>query len=237
MQSSHPYVANQDVSGTLLAPIIVSSGSNTSISYQDVAIVQPNVTGAVFGQPGFNDYVVVEATKDGLSWTPIANGYNASANVGWLAAFNAATNGAPALTVTETVDLKNNFAAGDTLLFRFRLHANSDATTGWGWSVDNLYIQQQPTAVAPPVNTAEFSAYPNPTSGKLYLNFTLPAESDVILNAWDIDGRSVMTHYLENQSPGGHQLELNLGDMQDGIYILRMKTKGGERSVRIVIKK
>src|SRR5258706_2614840 len=71
MQSAHNYAANQDKSGTLLVPIIVSSGSNTSISYQDVAIVHPGTTGAVFGQSLFNDYVVVEAPKNGVDWIPL----------------------------------------------------------------------------------------------------------------------------------------------------------------------
>jgi len=172
-----------------------------------------------------------------LTWTKVANGYNASANANWLAAYNAKNSGDPSFSVTETIDLKNNFATGDTLLFRFRLHANSDATTGWGWSIDNLYIQQQPTGIERPSNVYEFAAYPNPTTGKLNLNFTLPSESDVALNVWDMTGRSVMTQNLENQSEGGHQLELNLESMPDGMYLVKVKTISGEKSVRILIKK
>jgi len=237
MQSSHAYAVNQDASGTLLAPIIVASGGNTSISYQDVALVQPGATGSVFGQSAFNDYVIVEATKDGLTWTKIANGYNASWNANWLAAYTALQSGSPSLTVSETFDLRNNFSAGDTLLIRFRLHANGDATTGWGWSVDNLYIQQPPTGVEPTLNTDEFSAYPNPTSGKLNINFTLPVESDVALNVWDIAGRNILTQRLENQSPGSHQVELSLESLQQGMYLLRMKTRDGEKSTRILLMK
>jgi hypothetical protein len=237
LQSSHFYAGNLDLAGTLLVPIIVASGNNTSISYQDVALVQPGDAGSVFGQSAFNDYVIVEATKDGLTWTKIANGYNASSNANWLAAYKANQTGSPPLAITETFDLKNNFASGDTLLIRFRLHANGDATTGWGWSVDNLYIQQQPTGVEPIVIANEFSTYPNPTTGKLNLNFTLATDSDVTLDLWDIAGRSMMTQNLENQSEGSHQIALNLESIQDGLYILKIRTQNGEKSTRILIKK
>src|SRR6185295_5809389 len=103
--------------------------------------------GSVFGQSGFNDYVVAEATKDGLNWTPIANGYNSSVNANWLSAFNASKSGNASMAVTENFDLKTNFHAGDTLLVRFRLFSNNDNTTAWGWSIDNLYIQQAPTEI------------------------------------------------------------------------------------------
>jgi hypothetical protein len=237
LQSGHPYSASQETSGTLLVPIIISNTGNTSISYQDVAIIQPGVTGSVFGQSAFNDYVIVEATKDGLTWKKIANGYNASANTDWLTAFNANSQGSPLQTVTETFDLKNTFNAGDTMLFRFRLHANSDTKTGWGWSIDNLYIQQQPTEVEPTINATEFSAYPNPTTGKLNLNFTLPTESHVTVNVWDMTGRSVMTQDFENQSEGGHRLELNLESMSDGMYLVRLKTLDGQKSIRVLVRK
>ncbi len=237
MQSSHAYPANQDVTGTLLVPIIVASGGNTSISYEDVALVQAGTPGSVFGQSGFNDYVIIEGTKDGLAWAKIANGYNASANANWLAALNAFQSGSPSLSVTETFDLKNTFAAGDTLLIRFRLHANNDGTTGWGWSVDNLYIQQQPTATEPKIDPNIFNVFPNPTTGKLNLDYSLPTESDVALNVWDISGRNVMVMELDNQSQGSHQLELDLESLSNGLYLVRIKTNAGDKSIKILIKK
>jgi hypothetical protein len=237
MQSPHSYGANQDVSGTLLVPIIVSSGSNTSLSYQDVALVQPGTSGSLFGQPAFNDYVVAEATKDGLQWTTVANGYNASVDANWLTTFNATGTGSPSLTVTETLDLKNKFTAGDTLLIRFRLHANSDATTGWGWSIDNLYIQQQPTGLEPAIHAVTISAYPNPTTGNVNLNFTLPTESTVTITLWDMTGQSMLVKDLGKQTKGSHETELTMASMPDGVYLMRVKTNAAEQTLRILLKK
>ncbi len=235
MQSQHEYVSGQDASGTLLTPIIVSTGSNASFIYDDVAIVQPGAAGSVFGQASFNDYVVAEATKDGLNWTPVANGYNASAQASWLAAYTSNQAGSQSLTVTETFDLKNSFSPKDTLLIRFRLHANSHATTGWGWSVDNLYIQQTPTGTEPsPVQT---SVYPNPSTGKIFIGYSLSKSMEVSVTVWDMTGRNVSAQSLGYQSEGSHQTELNLESSMDGVYLVRIKSDEGEKIMKVIVKR
>ena len=98
IQSVHPYNDNSEYTYKLLAPIVVAS-SNAVLSYDDVAIVEPANTGAVFGTPDFNDYVVVEGSSDGFTWMPLATGYNSRSDSVWLNAFNAG-------------------AAGDSTMFR-----------------------------------------------------------------------------------------------------------------------
>ncbi len=236
LQSPHPYVTNKDYTATLLAPIIVSDGSNTSVIYDDVAILQPGANGSTFGQKAFNDYVVAEATKDGLNWTPIANGYNASSQANWLTAFNGAISGDHSMSITENLDLKNNFAPGDTILVRFRLNSNSDNVTGWGWSIDNLYIQQSP-AGAEPLVTTDVTVYPNPSSGKFAISYSLKKESEVAVSVWDATGRSVSSQNFGLQPSGKNQAELNLEAAPDGIYLARLKTIDGDRILKLLVRK
>jgi photosystem II stability/assembly factor-like uncharacterized protein len=219
LQSAHTYSPNSESVATLLAPIIVAS-TNSIVIYQDVAIVQPASPGAAFGQAAFNDYVVVEGTKDGLTWTPISNGYNASTNQKWLDAFNATATGTNTLFVSENLDLRNKFAANDTLLLRFRLHANSDATTGWGWAIDNLYIQQTPTEIEK--QQTDFSVYPNPSTGNFKVKYELTEPSDVKINIWDMTGKSVLERNLGLQSIGNYEEMFELGALKEGPYIIRL---------------
>src|SRR6185369_3711116 len=172
----------------------------------------------VFGQKAFNDYVVAEATKDGLNWTSIANGYNSSAQASWLAAYNGNTPGDPSMTITENFDLKNNFQVGDTLLVRFRLNSNHDTQVGWGWSIDNIYIQQTPTAVEP-IASNDILIYPNPSPGKFTINYTLMKESEATVNVWDATGRSIYSQNLGSHSEGKNESELNLEGAPDGVYL------------------
>jgi photosystem II stability/assembly factor-like uncharacterized protein len=235
LQSQHNYPANSSETATLLVPIIVSAATSSFI-YDDVAIVQPTTTGAVFGQPGFNDYVIAEATKDGLTWVPIANGYNASANADWNSAYQFNKAGDISMTKTENFDLKTHFTAGDTLLIRFRLTANNDNTVSWGWSIDNLYIQQPPTAVEPS-GLVGLTISPNPSSGKFLVSYSLTQESDVTLAAWDITGRKVISQDFGIQLPGKNQAEFDLEGMADGVYFARLKTSDGEKTVKLLLKK
>ncbi len=235
LQSTHGYTANKDVSAILLVPTVVSS-VNSNISYQDVVLVQPGSTGSVFGQAAFNDYVVVEGTKDGLNWKPIANGYNSSANQAWSTAYNSSATGDISMTVTENFDLRSSFAAKDTLLIRFRLHANSDATTGWGWSIDNLYIQQQPTAVEPD-ESFDVQLYPNPTSGNFKVRYLLPQDSEIGFQVWDMTGRSLYSKQLGNRSKGTYEEEFDLTDFNNGQYLIKVSTSIDTKTLKFIIHK
>jgi photosystem II stability/assembly factor-like uncharacterized protein len=235
LQSLHSYNNNTDASATLLAPIIVSS-SSSSLIYQDVAIVQPGTAGSAFGQSAFNDYVVVEGTKDGLTWKPIANGYNASANANWTSTYNSSGSGAASLFVNETFDLKNKFAANDTLLIRFRLHANNDGITSWGWAVDNLYIQQQPTAVEP-IKEFDVTIYPNPSSGVFKVKYELSGSANVSIHIWDMTGRSVLQRNFGTQSVGSYEEEFDLQQLPEGQYILRASDSQTSKSEKFVLRR
>lgn len=235
LQSLHSYNNNTDASATLLAPIIVSS-TNSSLIYQDVAIVQPGTAGSSFGQSAFNDYVVVEGTKDGLTWTPIANGYNASANANWASTFTASGSGSASLFITETFDLKNKFAATDTLLIRFRLHANNDGIAAWGWAIDNLYIQQQPTAVES-AGKFDVTIYPNPSSGVFKLKYELSGDSNVTVDIWDMTGRSILQRNFGTQSIGLYEEEFDLQQLPEGQYILRASNSQTSKSEKFVLRR
>jgi hypothetical protein len=198
--------------------------------------VQPGLAGSVFGQSAFNDFVIVEATKDGLNWIPLANGYNSSSNASWLSAYNSSSTGSTLLNTSESFDFKNKFTANDTLLLRFRLHSNSDAITGWGWSIDNLYVQQQPTAVEPIIDF-EITLYPNPTTGIFKMKYTLENDSDVGFDIWDMTGRVIEQRQIKSQSPGSHEEEFNLRNMPDGVYIVKVSTYLSSKTIKFVIRR
>jgi hypothetical protein len=140
------------------------------------------------------------------------------------------------MSVTENFDLKNNFHSGDTLLIRFRLFSNSDNIEGWGWSIDNLFIQQTPTEVQP-LRETQTVAYPNPSDGKFTINYSLSRSGEVSVSAWDVTGRRVTEQNFGTQPEGKNELELNLEGMPTGIYLARIKTIDGDRVLKVMVKK
>ncbi len=233
LQTTHNYPFNTDLMAFLRQPIIVTS-THPFFFYRDIAIVQPGLASAVFGQPEFKDYVVVESTKDGFTWVPLKNGYNSSANASWQTTFNNSQSGTLAMEVDEDVNLTNTVAVGDTLLFRFRLSSNNDGTAGWGWSIDDLYIQQVPTGIEPVVAGFKADVYPNPTKGPLFVNYSLPAPSPVTITLYDISGRSIGFFNLGEQRAGEHDQDITT-ELRSGTYLLRLKTDQGQLVRKVIV--
>jgi hypothetical protein len=132
--------------------------------------------------------------------------------------------------------LKTNFNAGDTLLVRFRLYSNNDSHVGWGWSIDDLYIQQTPTEVESKVDNAAV-VYPNPSNGKFKISYSLNHDAEVSLLVWDMTGRQVYVQSAGTQPAGKNEMELNLESMPDGVYLARLKTNDSEHVLKLMVKK
>lgn len=233
LQTIHDYVNSVDAIAILTHPIIVSE-TNSLFNYEDIALVEPGDAGSGFGDDAFNDYVVVEATKDGLNWVPIADGYDASSQTKWLTAFESKT--VPedySFYVDHSIDLKDNFVAGDTLLFRFRLHSNQQIT-GWGWSVDNLYIQTDPLGVEEPIEIASFSVYPVPSKGDFTLDYQLVSVSNISLDITSVSGKKVKSYDLGKKLPGAYKFSFENRELEDGLYVFSLRTNSGVVSKRVL---
>ena len=233
LQTFHNYLAGKQASALLTYPIILQA-EHPFFFYRDVAIVEPGTAGSVFGETQFKDYVVVEGTKDGITWIPLSPGYDASSNTNWLNAYNAGQPGAPAQFVDHDINLKTKFAGGDTLLFRFRLFSDA-AGVGWGWAIDDLYIQQVPTSVEPTKKLITLSAYPNPTRGAVTLSYALLEKSPVEISVIDLAGKIISTKSLSIREVGSYEEQLLL-PASAGMYLLQVKTNFGKGLVRVMVR-
>ena len=112
LHSPHPYLSNSDLVVYLRTPIVVSD-TDDSFYYRDVAIVQPGQSGSSFPSTSFQDYVVVEASNDGISWKPLEDGYDASLHDDWLTRFETERGGSPNLLKPHFIQLRDHFNAGE----------------------------------------------------------------------------------------------------------------------------
>ena len=232
LQTQHNYGLNTTALAILKQPIIVTADF-PFFFYRDVAIVEPGAAGSVFGQPQFKDYVIVEGTKDGVTWIPLLDGYDASFNSDWLNTYTSNQPGNVAQLLDHTLNLTSVFAAKDTLLFRFRLFSDASVTS-WGWSIDELYIQQKPTGIEDAITAATLEVFPNPTLGPVTASFSLKQQSTVTIQVMDITGRTVNSRSLGNLQVGAHQTELSLPNA--GVYLIQLITQRGKKSVKVVVR-
>jgi len=234
----HPYANNQTYLLQLNVPIVVHS-TNSHVVFDEVALVEPGDPGSVFGQEEFWDYCVVEGTKDGITWRPLADGYDADAHPAWRSAYDQLLTGAGSLFRTRTINLRNTFSTGDHVLIRFRMFTDA-AVTGWGWVIDNLRIQEGNPAVSVQDRNevpSEFSVaqnYPNPFNASTNITIGLPARDRVTIKIFDQIGRLIQTVVDREFESGFHRIVWNAETISSGVYFYEVQA-GMNRAVRKMI--
>ncbi len=238
IHSTHPYPngfgltnSTSSYSYTLLKPITISS-TNPYMLFDEVALVE-------YTGNSVKDYVVVEGSKDnGATWQNIVAPYSALAYSTWRTAYDIGNNGNSGLLRSRLINLTSTgqFSAGDNVIFRFRLFADSEKN-GWGWAIDNLSIQGPVTGMEPEFKGISLSVYPNPsTNGKLiveaYGNEAIENAGIQIINA---QGRTITNDQI-SVSQETTTSEYSIGDWADGIYYLRLILNDGTSITRKFIK-
>lgn len=226
IHSAHPYAENATISYQLSVPIQVAS-SNAFFNYKDIAIVEPGEPGTVFGDAEFWDYVIVEATSDGINWIPLLDGYDARFDVLWEEAYNGETLITPDLYRVHNINLLNYFSTGQTILIRFRLFSDA-LTVDWGWVIDDVEIQESISTVGSDENIRPQSFnlsqnYPNPFNPATKINFSLPVNGKVTLQIYNALGQKVATLVDGSMKAGTHTVEWNAANMASGLYFYKIQ--------------
>lgn len=230
LHTEHPYESGVDggytdgysVHAMLNIPIIVTDFT-PSIRFNEIVLVEPGEPGSSYGDFDYWDYVIVEASKDGVVWKALIDGYDADADPAWRAAYNSNTFANPDMLRDRQVNFKPHFNEGDTVKVRLRLFSD-DLTVGWGWLVDDLYIQKE----TPVVQGIEFtkideniSIFPNPSNGEFKIQFSDTWLGDIDLEVIDIFGRPVYIKNLNNTN-GSTSHDIDITSSNDGVYLVQL---------------
>jgi hypothetical protein len=234
IHSDHPYADETDLIYQLLVPIVVKSDpAQATVTFDEIALVEPGEEGSVFDSPDFYDYVVVEGSLDGNNWTPLADGYDARDKPQWLStwssSFDADKNSTAVATASlyarRTLNLRDKFAAGATVQLRFRLYSD-EGVHGWGWSIDNLAIQNTVLAARAETLTAGgMRVFPNPSAdGQLRVQARL-AQATAGLQ---VEVRNTLGQLLRQQALPGtiSQVDqpLDLRALPAGLYFVTLRS-------------
>jgi hypothetical protein len=224
LHTTHDYQTNSGYIYQLEYPIRIAS-SNAIFEYDEVAIVAEG------------DEVVVEASRDGVSWMPIVEPYNATESSNWQSLVTSGDDPTQADFEHRTINLLETFEAGEVVLFRFRL-TSDESGRAYGWVIDNLNIQgQTPLGYQDDVssNALALTAYPNPykTGQATTIKFNLPKPSDVNVSIYSVEGKLVRKVELKNVSAGENKKSINLGELAEGMYLIKLQSNTGEKIFRI----
>lgn len=208
-------------------PIVVREQG--TLSFDEVVLVEPGETGALYGDDEFWDYVIVEGSGDfGETWLPLADGYDSGDKSSWLTTYyknikgqNSTAVGSPELFINRSISLTSNgnFSDGDTILIRFRLFSDPYAS-GWGWVIDNLRIQQTVgNNLVNVLSPGHVSLWPNPVSTTLNWKYTgLEQMSDLTFEIIDLTGRVIKSLSIQ-QVFTGQSDEISVSDLPTGVFM------------------
>lgn len=222
-------------------PLRVGQGANTLVTFDEVVLVEPGESGSAYGDDDFYDYVVVEGSVNGGGdWFPLEDGYDSRAQSAWQNRFNSSMStgeypnslakGNVTLMKKRTLLINTSglgVNAGHPLLLRFRLYSDQLAN-GWGWAIDNLYIQEN----APVVLASEekpgygITLYPNPSTEHIDIQMSLSKAQKVQLEIFSLNGAKVYNEYVTaTEAEFSHRI--GVAALPSGNYVLQVKEAKG----------
>ena len=77
--------------------------------------------------------------------------------------------------------------------------------------------------------------YPNPTSGELTLEFDNPVAGEVEFSVVDFSGK-MLFNLKHNLTKGTQKVDLDLRELNDGLYLININSNGASFSKKMVVK-
>jgi len=105
--------------------------------------------------------------------------------------------------------------------------------------VDTIIITAIDNYTSIKLNTSqEFKIYPNPSSGKLTMDYILENTSNVLIAVYSLDGKKLTALVDEKQGQGNHQLkcDLNSFTVKGNYYILEFRVNDQVRTETFLVK-
>lgn len=221
LQSNHKYSVNRTYEVFIRTPVIISDVL-PYFYHKDIAIVEPG-----------RDLISIEATLNGLDWVPLLT-YDGGLTSAWSSAFSSGGIGTYDMYAEHKLDLSPSLAKDDTVLFRMRL-VSDGLTTGWGWAIDYICIQELPNPDEN-VNASEVEVYPNPSTGLIYVQYIISTPSEVRIDIVDVTGRRVKSLNKGSMTAGIYTNQIDL-DVSSGTFLVTVTHDDRKTTRKLIIKK
>lgn len=226
MHSAHTYTNGTNHIALLLSSVQIGEGYR--LFYKDVALVEPGDDGFEYPDSRMWDFAALEYSIDGEHWNVLCQPYDARYNDRWLSYYRSGRAADQSLLVNHDISLNDSLSDGQSAFFRFRLFAD-EATSGWGWAIDDFYIGPNPPDVILRTNGKPYQFklnknYPNPFNPTTTIKYQLPKTSKVILTVYNTLGQKVKTLVNQSQKAGNHSILFNASGLASGLYFYKLQS-------------
>jgi hypothetical protein len=80
-----------------------------------------------------------------------------------------------------------------------------------------------------------FNFYPNPAQDQINLNYEIRNAGEVNVEIYNLVGAKVYENYLGRQMSGFNNQEINVSDLTEGIYLMRLTVNNSPLTKKIII--
>lgn len=135
---------------------------------------------------------------------------------------------------TQLLSQLNGISSEGTWTLRVRDGANQDGGVINSWGL-NICSPQGPSLAVNQNSLADFNVYPNPNNGSFNIKFTSQSSAEKVQVAvFDMSGRIIFDKEYQHQSTFDQNIQLN--NVQSGVYLARITDGNNKEVKRIIIK-
>ena len=91
--------------------------------------------------------------------------------------------------------------------------------------------------VTPQEYEMNISAYPNPFNPQVNISFSIPEDGMIAVGIYDLKGHQISELTNNWYEKGKHQLQWDAADFSSGVYFARLNSKGGSKSMMLLLLK
>ena len=134
-------------------------------------------------------------------------------------------------------------AGGDGMIGGFYKITNSSTQVIWEGNVDFTYqtsvelAYDELMAIDQTALNNEVSVYPNPIIDHAQVDFTLVEQSQVSIDIYNLLGKKIITVYNGRMIAGAQSIQINIDNLDNGIYFVNIEIDGQLTSKKISIQK
>ncbi len=202
---------------------------------------------------------VFHTTDSGFSWDNILkNAFDSLAykevqisqitfsdkNNGWILSYGniyAPTMISTIYYVFHTSDGGNNWTAQEVPSLINSMYF-SNSTLGWLVGYEKIYKTSngELTSVKFNNNVVGYKLeqnYPNPFNSSTIISYSLPTNTNILIEIYNILGEKVTTLYSGYGSAGEHQIKFDADNLSSGIYLVRFNSPQFSKTIKVVLLK
>lgn len=182
---------------------------------------------------------------------PAGNGYNVNFNGSSLQTISGTGSilfaGNGKVTINNDIKLKRNISVNSSVY-----HLNGTVSSnGFTFSVNgrfnNLVLENSSSKPVTQGNT-ELNAgnpsafglsqnYPNPFNAQTIIEFSIPADSKVTMNMYDVSGKLVSEIMNKEMNAGSHKISFDSKNISSGVYFYTINTAGFNKTMKMIVVK